>query len=138
MIDTAPYQQCECRRRASGKLHSLCDSELSLEENGKKVTLNLHSGEEAKAVVLDGCVFADSEMRCDAVYLFKGNNRKVAALVELKGASGIAHAFEQLAYTKNRRKEYQELKEKLDEAGPGRLREMAFIVTNGMLSKPER
>jgi len=118
--------------------HDVCKGELTLEEKGKKVTLSLRASEEAKAVVLDGCVFCDSDLKCDALFLFKGNKRKVVALVELKGAGHIAHAYEQLAYTRYNRAEYKHLKQNLNRSGPGQLKEMAFIVTNGMPSKPER
>lgn len=136
MIDTSPFQRCECRRM--GNKHPVCRSELSLEEQGKKVTLSLRANEEAKALVLDGCVFQDSNIKCDALYLFKSHNRKVAALVELKGAGDIPHAFEQLAYTRSQRQEYHQLRQQLDDSAPGQLIEKAFIVTNGMLPKPER
>lgn len=42
MIDTSPYQHCECLRM--GNRHSVCQSELSLEEQGKKVTLSPRRG----------------------------------------------------------------------------------------------
>lgn len=124
MIDTTPFQHCE--------------SVLSIEEQGKKVTLNTRSNEEAKALKLDGCVFTDNNPRCDALYLFKGSSRKVAALVELKGAGDIAHAFAQLAFTRKHRPEYCQLAAQLNQSAAGQLTEKAFIVTNGMLSKPER
>ncbi|MGR2740873.1 hypothetical protein ACUY1T_20705 [Billgrantia sp. Q4P2] len=107
-----------------------------LEEQGKKVSLSLRANEEAKALVLDGCVFTNNAMKCDAMYLFKGHNKKVVALVELKGAGDIPHAFEQLAYTRFQRAEYGQLKQLLDTSGPGQMVEKAFIVSNGMLSKP--
>lgn len=136
MIDTSPFQHCECQRM--GNQYAVCQSALSLEEQGKKITLSIRTNEEAKALVLDGCVFTDHFTKCDALYLFKSQNRKVAALVELKGAGNIPHAFEQLAYTRKHRPEYQRLRAKLDHSAPGQLIEKAFIVTNGMLSKPER
>jgi len=136
VIDVSPYQRCECLRMDNQ--YPVCQSALSLEEKGKKVTLSLRRGEEAKAMVMDGCVLTDNHTKCDALYLFKGHGKKVAALVELKGASDIAHAFEQLAYTRKNRLEYQHLKHNLEQSGPGQLKEMAFIVTNGMLPKPAR
>lgn len=136
MIDTRPFQHCECQRM--GNQYPVCQSDLSLEEKGKKVMLSVHLGEEAKALVIDGCVLTDKNTKCDALYLFRGVNKKVAALVELKGASDIPHAFEQLAYTRKYRPEYCRLREQLNESGPGQLVEKAFIVTNGMLSKPKR
>lgn len=135
MINTAPHEHCECQRM--GNVHRVCQSALSLEEQGKKVCLIPRPNEEAKAIVLDGCVFIDNQLKCDALFLFKGHNRKIAALVELKGAGDIPHAFEQLAHTRHRRQEYRQLARQLDQAGPGALLEKAFIVTNGMLSKPE-
>lgn len=136
MIDPHPYQHCECLRM--GNQYLVCQSALSLEEQGKKVTLSLRANEEAKALVLDGCVFTDNHTKCDALYLFKASNRKVAALIELKSAGDIPHAFKQLAYTRQQRPEYKQLIQQLDQVGPGLLLEKAFIVTNGMLSKPER
>lgn len=119
-----------------GNTYALCQSDLTLEEQGKKLCLTLRTHEEAKALVLDGCVFTDNNTKCDAMYLFKAPGKKVVALVELKGAGDIPHAFEQLAYTRHRRA-YAELKQKLDASGPGKLVERAFVVSNGMLSKPE-
>lgn len=136
MIDTSPFQHCECQ--GQGVPESVCQSALGLEEKGKKVTLNIRSNEEAKVLALDGCVFTNNNPKCDALYLFKSHNRKIAALVELKGAGDIAHAFAQLAYTKKQRAEYRQLRTQLDHSAPGKLVEKAFIVTNGMLEKPKR
>lgn len=52
----------------------LCDGALILEENGIKVRLVPKHGEEAKALVLDGCVCNDNNPRCDGMFLFKGTN----------------------------------------------------------------
>lgn len=134
MIDTHPFQHCECR--PMGNRHPVCQAALRLEEKGKKVTLSPRPGEEAKALVLDGCVFTDNQLKCDALYLFRANGKKVIALVELKGAGDIEHAFEQLAFTRKHRPEYVQLKHNLDSAAPGVLLEKAFIVSNGLLSKP--
>uniref|UniRef100_UPI004048DEC5 hypothetical protein n=1 Tax=Roseivirga sp. TaxID=1964215 RepID=UPI004048DEC5 len=60
MIDTSPYQHCECLRMVN--CHDVCQGELTLEEKGKKVTLSVRANEEAKAVVLDGCVFKDNAL----------------------------------------------------------------------------
>lgn len=135
MVDLGPYSHCECRR--INNTYPLCQTDLMLEENGKKICLTLRANEKAKALVLDGCVFTDNNTKCDAMYLFQGQNKKVVALVELKGAGDIPHAFEQLAYTRQQRHEYADLKQRLDKAGPGQLIEKAFVVSNGMLSKPE-
>lgn len=136
MIDTTPFSHCECQRM--GNVYPVCQTELLLEENGKKVCLSLRANEQAKALALDGCVFTDNLTKCDAMYLFKGHNKKVVALVELKGSRDIHHAFKQLAYTRSRRPEYTALKQRLADVSPGQLLEKAFIISNGMLSKLER
>ncbi len=136
MINTEPFSHCECRRMDN--THQLCQSDLMLQEEGKKVELVLRTGEEAKALVLDGCVFTDNATKCDAMYLFQGKGKKVIALVELKGAADIAHAFKQLAYTRHQRPEYQDLKQALHSSGPGITQEKAFVISNGTLSKPLR
>lgn len=77
MIDTTPFSHCECKRM--GNTHTLCQSELTLEEQDKKVCLTIRGGEEAKVLVLDGCVITDNNTKCDALYLFKSHHRKIAA-----------------------------------------------------------
>ena len=57
--------------------------------------------------------------------------------VTLNGASDIHRAFEQLSYTRWQRPEYADLKKRFNGASPGQLVETAFVVSNGMLSKPE-
>lgn len=135
MIDLDSYAKCACKRM--GNTFPMCKTDLMLEEQGKKVTLTLRVHEEAKALVLDGCVFTDNDIRCDALYLYQGGGKKVMALVELKGANDIPRAFEQLAHTRKRRLEYADLKQRFDSARPGKLVEKAFVVSNGVLTKPE-
>lgn len=136
MIDLGPYAECACKRM--GNTFPMCKTDLMLEEQGKKVTLTLRAHEEARALVLDGCVFTDNDTKCDALYLYQGSGKKVMALVELKGANDIHRAFEQLSYTRWHRPEYADLKERFKGASQGQLVEKAFVVSNGMLSKPEK
>lgn len=136
VIDLGPYIHCACQR--VGNSYPMCKNALMLEEQGKKVCLTPRSHEEAKALVLDGCVFLDDDTKCDAMYLLSGQGKKIIALVEFKGASDIPHAFEQLAYTRRHRPEYANLKQRLDDSSLGKLHEKAFVVSNGMLTKPEK
>lgn len=92
MINVAPFEHCLCQKM--GNTLDLCDAVLTFCEKGKKVKLEIRQNEEAKALVLDGCVFQDNELKCDGLFLFRSGNKKFA--------------------------------------------EKAFIVSNGMLSKPER
>jgi len=134
LIDVTPYEQCVCLKM--NKTHELCDDRLTFSEQGKQIKLGIRKGEEAKALVLDGCVFTDDLPKCDGMFLFKSRNRKFAILVELKGAHDIPHAIEHLAYTQKLRHEYQQLIKRFHADGQGQLSERAFIVSNGMLSKP--
>lgn len=119
-----------------GNTYPLCKTDLMLEEQGKKVNLTLRAHEDARALVLDGCVFTDNDTKCDALYMYQGSGKKVMALVELKGANDIPRAFEQLAYTRRNRPEYADLKQRFDSAAAGPLEEKAFVVSNGFLPKP--
>jgi len=120
-----------------GNTHSLCDGELSFAENGKKVRLTLkRSDEEAKALVLDGCLFNDQSLKCDGLFLYRNRHTQAALLIELKGSADIPHAVEQLAYVRQHRPAYRRLVERMNADGVGRVMEKAFIVSNGRISKP--
>jgi len=136
LIDVTPFNHCVCKRVV--KSHGLCEGQFSFAEKGKKIKLIPRSGEQVASIVLDGCVFQDDRLKCDGLFLFIGHNQKAAILVELKGAWDIPHAFEQLSYVKRHRSQYQSFVKNLCEAGPGQLREKAFIVSNGILSKTEK
>ncbi len=135
-MNIAPYQHCVCRTYCNTL--DLCDGETCFAEQGKKVKLVPRAGEEVVAVVLDGCVFTDNRPKCDGLFLWAGGNRKAAILVELKGAGALPHAFEQLAYVKKNRPEYRQLLDSLNRLPGSRAVEKAFIVSNGMLSKPKK
>ena len=132
-----PFEHCVCLGRAEPC--DLCEDRLTFSEKGKKVRLSLRSGEEAKAIVLDGCVFEDDELKCDGLFLFRpASNKKVACLVELKGAGDIPHAFGQIAHVSHNRRQYRDIIEAFREDSPGGVVEKAVIITNGSLSKTKR
>ena len=126
------YQHCVCTRLDNTQ--PLCAAELTFSERGKQVRLTPKAGETAVAVVLDGCVMTDNHLKCDGLFLWKRRRTAAAVLVELKGAGDIRHAFEQLAHARTRA-EYQELLQSMEDH---QVREMAVIVSNGQLSKPEK
>lgn len=134
-MNIAPYQDCACQRMPNTQ--SLCAGPLTLREEGKQVRLVPRRDEQAIAVVLDGCVFQDDHPKCDGLFLWRGRTRKAAVLVELKGANHIAHAFEQLAYVRRERPEYQDLLSVLETFPGGVPNQLAIIISNGMLSRPE-
>lgn len=110
-MNIIPYQHCACQHMSNK--HSLCAGSLTFREKGKQVRLVPCNHEQAIAVVLDGCVLQDEQSKCDGLFLWHGRNKKVAVLVELKGANHIAYACEQLAYVQQNRPEYQDLVESL-------------------------
>lgn len=118
-MNLGKYQDCVCQKM--GNTQALCRGELTLGEQGKRIRLTPKAGEQAVAVVLDGCVLRDNQPKCDGLFLWQGNQSNAAVLVELKGAGDIPHAFEQLAYVKRQRPEYRALVKSLRaEAGAGR------------------
>lgn len=129
-----PYHACTCQRM--GNTHALCQGQLTLGEQGKRLHLSLKQGEQALAIVLDGCVMQDNLPKCDGLYLWKSHNRSVAVLVELKGAGEIAKAFAQLSYVWHQRAEYQALVAYWRSTSTLPVQQKAVIVSNGQLSKP--
>ncbi len=133
MINIGKYENCVCQSR--GNPHALCDGALIFEENGIKTRLIPKHGEEAKALVIDGCICNDKK-RCDGMFLLKGNQKCAALLVELKGIR-IDEAAEQLAWTKNNRIEYKEIIELFVADCNRRVYEHAFIISNYIPTKRE-
>ncbi len=134
MINLGKFQSCVCNSRANPS--DLCDGKLSFEEKGKKVTLIPKKGEEAVAIAVDGCVCSDGNLKCDGLFLHKKGNKRWIILVELKGKE-LEHAFEQLAFMKNKRQEYRELCQLFSEENTLYLQEKAFIVSNHILNRTE-
>ncbi len=135
MISIWKFETCVCRdRRIPDKL---CEGNLSFEEKGKKVRLTLRANEEAKALVIDQCVCRDNNLKCDGIFLYRRKNKHWIIMVELKGRD-IEHAFEQLAYMKNNRTEYQEIARLFMEGERGRAQQEAFIVSNFKISITEK
>jgi hypothetical protein len=132
MISTGHFQNCICQGRANP--HSLCDERLTFEEKGKKVTLSTKRGEEAVAIVIDGCVCNDKQTKCDGMFLFRKNNKKCIILVELKGGD-IDHAFEQLGYMKNHRQEYRKIFNYFGNNERQPIHEKAFVISNHVISR---
>jgi hypothetical protein len=134
MIKIGKYQTCVCRGRSNPD--KLCDGVYTFEEKGKKVTLEPKAGEEALAVVIDGCVCADNDTKCDGMFLYRRSSKRWIILVELKGTD-LEHAFEQLAYTKMHRPEYKEIHKLFSEENRHFLTEKSFIVSNRIIHKVE-
>lgn len=135
MIDVGLFENCVCVRR--GTPSDSCEDRLVLQEKGKKVTLRTRTGEEAKMLVIDGCVIRDNQPKCDGVFLYRRNNLHWLILVELKG-SDIPHAFEQLAYMRTSRREYNVLKSSFMASQTGNLKEEAFIISNHTISRVDQ
>lgn len=130
------HEACICRRMPNTQ--PACRGDDTLAEQGKSVRVSRQSGERLTTYVLDGCVFTDSELACDGLFLLEAVSKKWAVLVELKGAHHIDHAFKQLAFVRHERAEYREI---LDANAPEATQawiEKAFIVSNGMMSKPKQ
>jgi hypothetical protein len=69
MIDLGLFESCVCQRR--GEPAVSCAEEFVLQEKGKKVTLRPKGGEQAKLLVLDGCLLKDDLPKCDGVFFLE-------------------------------------------------------------------
>jgi len=118
-----------------GRTPALCVGQYGFEENGIRVSCKPKRNEQVFAIQLDGCLLNDNDPKCDGAFIWQAPNRAALLLVELKGAGDIPHAFGQLAYVKNRRPEYQQLKSLITTPRPI---EKAFIVSSGVISKPQK
>lgn len=134
MIDLEQFEACVCT--ANGMPDSLCSGRLSFEEKGKKVRLTVRAGEEAKAVVIDQCVCADNDTKCDGLFVCRRGNKHWMILVELKGGD-LSHAVEQLAYTRHKRAQYNEIAQLFMKNQKGQLKHEAFIVSNHQMPRNE-
>lgn len=134
MIDLEHFENCVCI--ANGRPHELCRGDLSLEEKGKKVKLSIKRGEEAKALVIDGCICTDNNLKCDGLFLFRQGVKNWMILVELKG-DDLDRAFSQLSHTRNNRVEYSEIRDLFMKNHSGQLYQTAFIVSNKIPDKNE-
>jgi len=123
-----------------GEPPALCSGPYAFREAGKEIGFKPRGQEATHAVVLDDCVFQDNELCCDGLFLWKDvrGRRKIAVLVELKGASDIPHAFSQLAHVERNRPEYQQLLTALNHEAGGQAQEKLVIVTNGQLKKTDQ
>ena len=134
MIDIGRFETCVCTRR--GEPDEMCSGPYSFEEKGKKVGLQPKGREEeTRALVLDQCVFRDTNPKCDGMFIFRRRHRYWMILVELKGTN-IEHAAGQLAATKHNRPEYQAIKGMVKAKASGQLTELAFIISSAIPSKP--
>jgi hypothetical protein len=132
MIDLGEFEECVCTRK--GHPSDSCEDSLVLQEKGKKVTIRPRQRESAKLVVLDGCVFKDNLPKCDGIFFLEKGNKAYMILVELKGGD-IDHAFEQIRYTKEQRKEYKSLRNRFNQNRTGRILESAFVISNHRIDR---
>lgn len=132
MIDLGLFESCVCQRR--GEPADSCAEEFVLQEKGKKVTLRPKGGEQAKLLVLDGCLLKDNLPKCDGVFFLEIASKAFMILAELKGGD-IDHAFEQIKYTRERRNHYTLLKTHLSDSTQKIIREEAFVISNHQLDK---
>ncbi|MEB2786978.1 hypothetical protein [Algoriphagus persicinus] len=132
MIDLGRFEACVCTRK--GQPSDSCEGILVLQEKGKKVTLRPKQKEQAKLVVLDGCVFKDNLPKCDGIFFYKKGNRAHMILVELKGGD-IDHAFEQVKYTREQRADYTSLRSQFSRNRTGSIIESAFVISNHRLDR---
>ena len=138
MIDLEDKNYCICQKYKNSQ--NECIDEYTIREKGKSVELKpKNSDEKVIAIIIDQCLIKDNNTKCDALFLFNSNNKKVSFLTELKGAGDIEKAFFQLSYTQKNRVEYKNIITKFQEIDNKKVKviEKFVIVSNGMLNKIE-
>ncbi len=135
MIEVMRFEHCVCRKMDN--YHQCCADAFTLAERGKKVKFSVRTGEQVKAIVIDGCVCTDNGKKCDGLFLFSSHQRSAAFLVELKGGD-LSHAFEQLQFTKEKRPEYLELVSMLASNSGRKVIEKSFIISNKIVNLIEQ
>ncbi len=134
MIDLGAKESCKCKKLANTQ--SECINQYRISESGKSVELvPKNSNEKVCAIIIDQCIITDNNPKCDAVFLFQSNSKKISFLAELKGAGDIPKAFKQLSYTKNSRIEYKNIIQKFADNDNKKVNQKFIIVSNGFLSK---
>jgi len=131
------YIRCVCIR--NGEPHALCSGAYGLRENGMEVCLKPHHGEDACAIVVDGCLVSDRDVnpRCDGIFLLKQPNKKWVVTVELKG-SDLYRAYEQLNFTRRRRTFYSDLIDTFRNNETTQLIEYSYIISNSIVSSAQK
>lgn len=114
----------------------MCAGILTLREKGKSVKLTPKRGEEAVALVLDGCVIKNGRSTCDGLFLLKTTHQKWILPVELKGTH-LYDAFKQLANTIKELPEFKAICTAFQANEPLKIITNSFIVSNAMLSRKE-
>lgn len=99
MINYGAFQTCVCQRMAN--VCELCDGVNGFRGQGKVVRFSIRPGENVDALVIDCCVLADNQPKCDGLFVFTSQSKSTLALAELKGRE-MTTAFEQLAFVKHK------------------------------------
>ena len=131
------YINCACVR--NGEPHALCSGAYGLREKGMEVFLKPLHGEEACALVVDGCLVSERDEfpRCDGIFLLKQPGKKWVITVELKG-SDLYRAYEQLQYTRLSRPFYADIVGEFRNNEPTQLIEYSYIVSSCIVSSAEK
>ena len=133
MVNLGDKKHCKCKKMDN--IPNECINQYTISEKGKSIKLvPKNQTEKISAIIIDQCIITDNNTKCDALFLFHSNNKKISFLTELKGAGDIPKAFMQLSYTRDRI-EYKELIDKFKNIDNKIVDEKFIIVSNGTMNK---
>ena len=135
MIELEVFNDCVCQSNKNPV--DLCAGILTMQEKGKSVKLTPKNGEEAIALVLDGCIIKNNRPSCDGLFLLKAPHKKWMIPVELKGTH-FYDAFQQLATTIKELPEFEKLFNIFKANEPTKVAIHAFVVSNAMINIREK
>jgi len=125
-------KNCICKKYNSYR--NECIDKLTIGEKGKSVSLSIKNDAEALVAIIDKCIITDNKPKCDAIFLYRSNNKKISFLVELKGFGEIKKAFYQLSFTKER-EVYKKIIGCFENIDNKKVVQKFIIITNGILNK---
>lgn len=132
IINELRFSDCTCIGINSP--HSMCDGEYKLDDKGVKAKLEpIRVDEDVQLIIFDGCICNRNIKKCDALFLYRNNSRKLIFSVELK-SSHIEDGIEQLVDTEHTQ-EYANIKQHFELVSPKvRIIEKKVLVSNTIVS----
>jgi hypothetical protein len=135
MINIESFNKCICQ--SVKKPVDMCADVLTLQEKGKKIKLTPKRGEEAIALVMDGCVVKGKKSTCDGLFLLKSPHKKWIIPVELKG-SHLYDAFQQLVDTIQHLPEFKKISDEFEANESVKINKISFIVSNAIFNSKDK
>lgn len=131
IINGQTLANCTCNGIKSP--HPMCDGEFRVDDKGVKAKLEPNrDDEDVQLIIFDDCICTRNVKKCDALYLYRNNSKKIIVSVELKG-SHIDDGIEQLIETE-KTPEYINIRRDFNSISPNvRIAEKKVLVSSTLV-----